>query len=67
MIHRMVTPGPLMRELASVILFLKAHPVGHEVVALTGKMERPVFCFLLLAFMVALTPGILDNPQVLEF
>lgn len=56
-----------MRELASVILFLKAHPVGHEVVALTGKMERPVFCFLPLAFMVALTPGILDNPQVLEF
>lgn len=56
-----------MRELASVILFLKTHPVGHEVVELTRKMEWPVFCFLLLAFMVALTSDILDNPRVLEF
>lgn len=67
MIHLMGTLGPLVRELASVILFLKTHPVGHEVVELTRKMDWPVFCFLLLACVMARTSGILDHPRILEF
>lgn len=49
-----------MRELVSVILFLKPHPVGHEVV--NKKDGQSSFLFLLLAFVVAWTSGILDNP-----